>query len=107
MMATPAQTRVHRLAWVTLWYNIGVILWGALVRATGAGAGCGSHWPDCNGEVIPTTESAHTWIEFTHRITTGIDGFLMLALLVLVFQHWPKGHLARQGVVWSMVFLLI
>ena len=106
-MLTSAQHRVHRLAWVTLWYNIGVILWGALVRATGAGAGCGSHWPDCNGEVIPSTENAHTWIEFTHRITTGIDGFLMLALLVLIFKHWPKGHLARKGAVWSMVFLLI
>ena len=107
MPLSSSQQTIHRFAWATLWYNIGVILWGAFVRATGAGAGCGSHWPDCNGEVIPTTDSSHTWIEFAHRLTTGLDGLLILGLLVAVFKHWPKGSLARRGVVLTMVFLLI
>jgi len=42
-------------AWFTLAYNIAFVLWGAYVRATGSGAGCGSHWPLCNGEFLPAT----------------------------------------------------
>ncbi|CAN5864314.1 hypothetical protein BH24DEI2_BH24DEI2_06860 [soil metagenome] len=44
---------LQRLAWAALIGNAVVILQGAFVRATGAGAGCGSHWPTCNGTIIP------------------------------------------------------
>lgn len=50
-----------------------VILWGAMVRATGSGAGCGEHWPLCNGEVVPLARGTKTLIEYLHRITSGID----------------------------------
>src|SRR5665213_3823423 len=56
-----------RFAWFAVFYNVAVILWGALVRATGSGAGCGNHWPLCNGQVIPVSPGLHTVIEFTHR----------------------------------------
>ena len=45
-------SRFAKYTWITLVTNFGVILWGAFVRATGSGAGCGEHWPTCNGEVI-------------------------------------------------------
>ena len=45
--------KVARFAWAVLAYNVAVILWGAYVRATGSGAGCGNHWPLCNGEIVP------------------------------------------------------
>jgi heme A synthase len=61
-----------RLAWIAVAINLAVILWGAVVRATGSGAGCGSHWPLCNGEVVPRSPQAATWIEFGHRLTSGI-----------------------------------
>src|SRR5690606_41336818 len=41
------------LALTALIANTVVILQGAVVRATGSGAGCGSHWPTCNGTVVP------------------------------------------------------
>ena len=56
-----------RFAWFAVFYNVLVILWGALVRASGSGAGCGNHWPLCNGQVIPVSPGFHTIIEFTHR----------------------------------------
>src|ERR1700756_3425952 len=56
-----------RFAWSVVGYNVLVILWGALVRATGSGAGCGNHWPLCNGQVIPLSPRMDTIIEFTHR----------------------------------------
>ena len=43
---------LRRFAWAVLVYFIAVILWGGLVRATGSGAGCGDHWPLCNGTVM-------------------------------------------------------
>ncbi len=60
-----------RYAWGVVGYNVLVILWGALVRAAGSGAGCGNHWPLCNGQVIPFSPRVDTVIEFTHRCMTG------------------------------------
>src|SRR5438034_5965851 len=74
--ATPASiSKIARVplahfAWFVVLYNITVIVWGAYVRATGSGAGCGSHWPLCNGEFLPTTPQTQTVIEFTHRVTS-------------------------------------
>ena len=60
MSASPAASVQHnrllaRFAWFAVFYNVLVILWGALVRASGSGAGCGNHWPLCNGQVIPVS----------------------------------------------------
>jgi len=107
----PAIPRVRcawftRYAWGVLWFNIFVILWGAFVRATGSGAGCGNHWPLCNGEVTPQSPTLHTIIEFTHRATSGVDVLLVAALLVWTFRLFPKGNPVRLGAVLSAVFLL-
>jgi cytochrome c oxidase assembly protein subunit 15 len=55
-VASPARTQsanFTRFAWGVLVWNVLVVLWGAYVRASGSGAGCGSHWPLCNGDVVP------------------------------------------------------
>jgi heme A synthase len=98
--------RFARYAWLTLAYNVAVILWGALVRATGSGAGCGSHWPLCNGEVVPRAPRLATIIEFSHRATSGIALLLVVALVVWAFRGRPRGHAARQAAVWSLIFML-
>ena len=87
-------------------YNIAVVLWGAVVRATGSGAGCGNHWPTCNGEVIPQAPAIQTVVEFTHRAMTGLDGPLVILLVVWAFRAFAKGHAARWGAVVSGVFLV-
>jgi heme A synthase len=97
--------KIARLAWGVLGYNVAVILWGAFVRATGSGAGCGRHWPLCNGEVIPRPESVATLIEATHRVTSGIALIAVLVLLVSVFVGFPRGHRARRGAVFSTGFV--
>jgi heme a synthase len=99
-------SRLSRFAWSLLAYNVAVILWGAYVRASGSGAGCGSHWPLCNGEVIPRLPAAATVIEFSHRLTSG------LALVgVVVLYFWtrgarPAGDRARRAAAASVVFML-
>jgi heme A synthase len=96
-----------RFAWGVLAYNVAVVLWGAFVRATGSGAGCGRHWPMCNGEVAPQLASTHTLIEFTHRATSGIALLLVVAMLVWARRAFPRGHLARRGAVLSTVFIVL
>lgn len=95
-----------RYAWAVLVYNIAVVLWGAYVRATGSGAGCGNHWPLCNGEVVPQLASIQRLIEFSHRASSGIDTFLILALIVWAFRAFPKRHPVRLGATLTGIFLV-
>jgi heme a synthase len=99
--APPSSSRIARFAWFVVFYNILVIVWGALVRASGSGAGCGSHWPLCNGQIIPVSPGFHTIIEFTHRMMVGGSTLLVLALLVWSFRATVKGHAARAFAVVS------
>ena len=98
---------LRRFAWAVLVYFIAVILWGTLVRATGSGAGCGEHWPLCNGTVMQHSPRMDTVIEFTHRLTSGISFFSVVALLVWTYRKTERGHLARAAVAASVAFTLI
>jgi heme A synthase len=102
----PASKSVSRLSWFTLGWNVLVILWGAVVRATGSGAGCGAHWPTCNGSVIPLAPTVGTLIEYSHRLTSGIALLLVAAVLHQVRRHREPGHLARFWSAASMVLIL-
>jgi cytochrome c oxidase assembly protein subunit 15 len=103
--------RVRQLAWTALVFNVIVILGGALVRATGSGAGCGASWPTCEGQIIPSELDRATAIEFAHRSLSGIALILVLALFVMVRRHVPVdgGEQARQlrlASVWSVVTII-
>lgn len=91
---------------VVLGFMVLVILEGAVVRATGSGAGCGNHWPLCNGEILPHHPRLATIIEFTHRSLTGCCTTLFVALFTWVFLARAKGDPARRAVRWSAVLLL-
>jgi len=95
-----------RYGWFVVGYNILVILWGAVVRATGSGAGCGNHWPLCNGQVVPLSPRVDTIIEFTHRCMTGGAIFFVPALLIWTFRTTIKGQAARVMAVASTVLLV-
>lgn len=87
-------------------FNLLVILWGAYVRASGSGAGCGSHWPLCNGEVVPRAREVETLIELTHRATSGVALLLVFGLAVWAFRAFPSKHPVRRGAMWSVFFIL-
>jgi heme a synthase len=96
-----------KFAWGVLAYNLLVIGWGAFVRATGSGAGCGQHWPSCNGAVIPRAESVETLIEFSHRVTSGFALLSTVVLLVWAYRIYAPGHRGRRGAVASMILMVI
>src|SRR6266478_9151951 len=94
-----------RFAWFILAYNVAVVLWGAYVRATGSGAGCGSHWPLCNGEFLPATSQIQTVIEFTHRVTSGLSLVLVAILLIWCWRRTAKSDWPRYSAVAAAVLL--
>ena len=98
---------LKRFSWGVLVYFIAVILWGTLVRATGSGAGCGDHWPLCNGTMIQHSPSVDTIIEFTHRVTSGLSLFGVVGLLVWVYRATARGHLARLTAVCAVAFTIV
>jgi heme A synthase len=99
--------RLTRFAWLTLAWNTGVILFGAVVRATGSGAGCGSNWPTCRGDVVPLSGAAETAIEFTHRVTSGLALVLVAVLAAWVLRATVAGHPSRRAAVAAGVLVLV
>lgn len=93
-------------SWGVLGFVILVIVWGALVRATGSGAGCGSHWPLCNGALLPEIPHHTTFIEFFHRVTSGLALLLVVGQLVWCRRLSSKGSPLRQ-MAWLALFFMI
>jgi cytochrome c oxidase assembly protein subunit 15 len=98
--------RFARYGWGVLAFNLLVILWGAYVRASGSGAGCGAHWPLCNGVVIPREPAIETIIELTHRLTSGIALILVVVQLAWARRLFGPGDPARRAAHWAMALML-
>ncbi len=101
-----SRTGYVRFTLVTLAVNLGVIVWGGFVRASGSGAGCGNNWPLCNGEVIPRAPSAQTLIELSHRLTSGIALILVVVMAVLAWRRFPAGSPVRRYALLTLIFML-
>ena len=97
---------LSRYAACVLGFMVLVILEGAVVRATGSGAGCGNHWPLCNGDFFPHHPRLATVIEYTHRSMTGFCSTLVAVLIAWVFVARAKGDRARRAAVWVGVLLV-
>ena len=93
-------------AWGFLAFNVLVINWGALVRATGSGAGCGAHWPLCNGNWIPIHPQFHTSIELIHRLMSGVSLLGALGLCFAAMRVFPKKSFVRYGATASLALML-
>ncbi|HYH97765.1 COX15/CtaA family protein, partial [Hyalangium sp.] len=106
-MSSPASSRRFQVfSAAVLAYTLAVVLWGAFVRATGSGAGCGDHWPKCNGDVIPRAPTVATLVEYTHRLTSGLALVLAVVLCVWGLRAHAKRHPVRRAAVLQLVFML-
>jgi heme A synthase len=95
---TDGPNRFARYAFGVTALTLAVILWGAYVRASRSGDGCGAHWPLCNGTVaLPQAGATKTMVEFAHRATSGLDGLAIVLLVAWAFRKYPRGHAVRAG----------
>lgn len=100
------RTRFRNFSWIALGLTLAVIVGGGFVRATGSGAGCGSHWPLCNGEVVPLAGNVKTLIEYSHRITSGVVMVLSVVQLVWARRLFAPGHRVRRAASFSLFFMM-
>lgn len=98
--------RFARVSLAILVFNILVIVWGAFVRASLSGDGCGAHWPFCDGEVVPPLASTKQIVEFVHRLSSGIVLLSSIWLLVASRRVFAKGHPVRLTSLLTLLFTL-
>src|SRR5215210_2815993 len=101
-----ARGRFAAYAWFVTALTLAVILWGAFVRASKSGDGCGAHWPLCNGTVVPDASQSKTLVEFAHRATSGIAFLLVVGLCVWAFRRFGRGHAVRAAAAASGVLIV-
>jgi heme A synthase len=108
-MSTPVgpQRWFARCAAALVGYLLFVIVFGAWVRITGSGAGCGEHWPSCQGVLLPRTPNQATIIEYSHRLTSGLLGIASLALPLAALRLFPRGHVARRWSAATLFFVTV
>ncbi len=92
-LSLPRTARFARFSWGLLAYVLAVVLWGVYLRASGSGDGCGVDWPDCGGAfTLNSGAKTKTLIEYAHRASTMLLGFLLLAQVVWAWRLFPKRH---------------
>ena len=85
---------LRRMGVVALVLAFGQIVFGAIVRITGSGMGCGDHWPKCVGYWIPPLDRMDLVIEVTHR---WIALALSLSVVALLVMAWRRRSLVGVG----------
>ena len=104
-VAIPPTVRGCGAAGVVLCFCLFIILWGAWVRISHSGDGCGQNWPDCQGwYLIEAGADQKTWTEWFHRATSGVFGVMVLLLTIFNFVTFPRSHPARKAVLWALFF---
>ncbi len=90
-----------------------VILWGAWVRISFSGDGCGKSWPTCAGQYVLSAKgykdfSPEVWTEWTHRASSGLFLLAVLVLCVWVFLRFPAHRkILRKTSVWVLGLTLV
>lgn len=89
------QKKLEQISILQMVYLLAVVVYGAFVRSTGSGAGCGDHWPLCNGEMIPHSPGVKTMIEYGHRIMSALV-FPLFAYFYFLVKKEEKEHIQKN-----------
>ena len=77
---------LRRLAYLALFLGFAQVVFGAVVRITGSGMGCGDHWPDCFDSLTPVNMGPGLLIEISHRYGAAALSLAVLALIVAAYR---------------------
>lgn len=88
--------------------TLGLIVFGAVVRVTDSGLGCGTDWPLCNGTVFPPLDNIAAWIEWLHRLFALLIGCFGLATLAAAWRQYRHGdrRVLRMTVAAAILFVV-
>lgn len=100
-----AQEKKSQKLLLAFWvYTLIVIFWGAWVRISHSGDGCGDHWPLCQAEFIPDLTEKKTFIEYFHRLMTGAYGIIVFFIFFKLRNH--ARELVRKLNFWLLVLMI-
>jgi heme A synthase len=77
---------VRRVGYVALLIGFAQVVFGAIVRISGSGLGCGNHWPDCFGSYAPTTSAQSLLVEISHRYGAAALSIAIIALALVALK---------------------
>src|SRR5213078_1093012 len=86
---------VRRLAYLSLLVAFAQVVFGAIVRITGSGMGCGDHWPDCYGSLTPAQGHPNLLVEISHRY--GAAALTVVILILAVASVRNRGQAGIGG----------
>jgi cytochrome c oxidase assembly protein subunit 15 len=88
---------LRRLSYAALTLAFAQIVFGAIVRITGSGMGCGDHWPKCAGQWFPPANRIDLIIEITHRYLALAVTIAVIVLLVAAFRRKMETGVGGPG----------
>lgn len=98
-VTSPEMERFRRLAVASTVATFLLIAIGGVVRATKSGLGCGTDWPECSGELVPSLASRALAIEYSHRLMASVVLILLACLAGLAVRQ----HRASPAILWPAV----
>lgn len=90
-------TSLRRLSYITLGIALTHLVFGAVVRITGSGMGCGDNWPKCYGHWFPPFDQPTLVIEWTHRLLAALLITAVVALALTAFAKRGVPAVAGRG----------
>ena len=84
-----------------------ILVMGSIVTNTGSGQGCGNSWPFCHGQIIPGTITVAGLIEYSHRVTSSVDGLLVVALTAGTWFLYRRDFRAKLFGFMSLFFVIL
>ncbi len=95
------------LAIITSISSYVILIMGSIVTNTGSGQGCGNSWPFCHGQIIPGTITVAGLIEYSHRVTSSVDGLLVVALTAGTWFLYRRDFRAKLFGFMSLFFVIL
>jgi heme A synthase len=98
---------LRRLGLLALLLGFAQVVFGAIVRITGSGMGCGDHWPDCFGSFTPAHSGPNLLVEISHRYGAAALSFAIGALAVTAWLRRREPGVGGPGGVFRASLLAV
>src|SRR5689334_11915415 len=96
-MAGHAMKSVRRLSIAALVVACTHLVFGAIVRISGSGMGCGDNWPKCYGHWFPPFNRPDLIVEVSHRYLASILTLTVLSMAFVAFRNRRVEGVAGKG----------
>src|SRR5437762_1785100 len=98
---------LRRFSYTALLVALTHLVFGAIVRISGSGMGCGNHWPLCYGRLFPPMDRPDLVVEWTHRLLASILVITVVAFAVVAWRARSEPGVGGRGGVLRAALLAV